>query len=107
MRTLSRLALFLEISPLLAFGCLGFLHPVGNPQKSHSLLVRMLDFQGTYWMRNAIPAPPPLLVTGLLISAILWWRHHFKSARAGTMVGIVLLGLWSFIMGIPLLVHVN
>jgi hypothetical protein len=107
MKKLTWFALVLEISPLLAFGCLAFLHPVGDPQDSHSVLVRMLDFQGTYWIRNAIPVPPPLLIAGLLISAFLWWRHHFASALAATVVGIVMLGLWSLIMAVPLLVHVN
>ena len=81
MKKLSWLALALEIFPLLGFGCLGFLHPIGDPQKSHSLLVRMLDFQGTYWMRNAMPVPPPLLIAGLLLSAFLWWRGRFANAR--------------------------
>jgi hypothetical protein len=107
MKKLSWFALALEITPLLAFGCLGFLHPVGDPQESPSVLVRVLDFQGTYWVRNAIPVPPPLLIAGVLASVLLWWRHRFTSACAGTVVGIALLGLWSIIMVIPLLVQVN
>ena len=107
MKKLSWFALAFEISPLLAFGCLAFLHPVGDPQDSHSLLVRMLDFQGTYWMRNAIAVPPPLLIAGLLGSLFLWWRHRCATALAGTVVGIVLLGLWSLTTVVPLLVHVN
>lgn len=100
-------ALVVEISPLLAFGVLAVLCPVGDPQKSHNLLVRILDFQGTYWMRNAIPVPPPLLFAGLLLSVLLWRRHHVASARVGAVMGFVLLGLWSLIMVVPLLVHVN
>jgi len=107
MKKISWFALILEISPLLAFGVLAFLHPVGDPQKSHNLLVRILDFQGTYWIRNAIPVPPPLLIAGLLLSVFLWWRFGFTTARVGTVAGILLLGLWCLIMVVPLLVHVN
>src|SRR5262245_55138805 len=107
MKKLSWFALILEISPLLAFACLGFLHPVGDPQKSESLLVRALDLQGTYWMRNAIPVPPPLLAIGLLASGFLCWRHRSATALAGAVVGSILLGLWLLIILVPLLVHVN
>jgi uncharacterized protein (TIGR03382 family) len=100
-------ALVLEISPLVAFGVLAVLCPVGDPQKSHNLLVRILDFQGTYWMRHAIPVPPPLLLGGLVLSVLLRRRHRLTTARIGTVVGIVLLGLWCLIMVVPLLVHVN
>jgi hypothetical protein len=89
MRKVSWFALILEISPLLALGGLASLYPVGDPQKSHNLLVRILDFQGTYWMRHAIPVPPPLLIAGLLLSVVLWWRFRFTAARVGTVVGIV------------------
>jgi hypothetical protein len=106
-RKISWFAQILEISPLVAFAVLAFLHPVGDPQESHNLLIRILDFQGTYWMRNAIPVPPPLLIAGLLLSVVLWWRVRFTVARIGTVMGIVLLGLWCLIMVVPLLVHVN
>ena len=99
--------MFLEISPLLAFALLAILHPVGDPQTSSSLLVRFLDYQGTYWIRHVIPVPPPLLITGTGFSILLWLRYHCASALAGVIVGIVLLGLWSMIMVVPLLVHVN
>jgi hypothetical protein len=107
MKKISWFALILEISPLVSFAVLALLHPVGDPQRSHNLLVRILDFQGTYWMRHAIPVPPPLLIAGLLLSAILWWKVGFTAARVGTVVGIILLGLWCFIMIVPLLAHVN
>ena len=107
MKKISWFALILEISPLVSFAVLALLHPVGDPQDSHNLLVRILDFQGTYWMRHAIPVPPPLLIAGLLLSVVLWWRVRFPAARVGTVVGIVLLGLWCLIMVVPLLVHVN
>ena len=107
MKTVSWFAFILVLSPLLAFGCLVFLHPVGDPQESPNLFIRFLDFQGTYWMRHAIPVPPPLLVAGLLVSVFLVRRFHSKTAWVGTVVGFVLLGLWSLIMVVPLLVHVN
>ena len=107
MKKISWFALILEISPLVSFAVLALLHPVGDPQKSHNLLVRILDFQGTYWMRHAIPVPPPLLIAGLLLSAVLWWRFRFTAARVGSVVGIVLLGLWCLMMLVPLLVHVH
>ena len=107
MKRLTWFALVLEISPLIAFGFLAIVHPVGDPQSSPNLLVRLLDFQGTYWMRNAIPVPPPLLVAGLLLSGLLWWRHRFPTALIGTVVGVVLLGFWSLIMIVPLLIHVS
>jgi hypothetical protein len=107
MKTISWFGLILVVSPLLAFGCLVFLHPVGDPQESPNLFIRFLDFQGTYWMRHAIPVPPPLLVAGLLVSVFLVRRFHSKTAWVGTVVGFVLLGLWSLIMVVPLLVHVN
>jgi hypothetical protein len=107
MKTLSWLALILIISPIFAFGCLMVLYPVGSPEKSPNALARMLDLQATYWIRNAIPVPPPLLVVGLMLSAFLWWRHGLPSAVAGTVVGVVLLGFWTLIMLVPLLLHVN
>lgn len=107
MKALSWLALLLQISPLLAFACLAFLHPVGDPQNSPSAMVRILDFQGTYWIRNAIPLPPPLLVVGALVSVLLWWRHRFPVALTGSVLGIALLGLWGMTMVAPLLIHVN
>ena len=107
MKKLSWLALILIVSPIFAFGCLMFLHPVGSPGRSPSALARLLDYQATYWIRNAIPVPPPLLVAGLMLSAFLWWRHGLPSAMAGTLIGIVLLGFWSLIMLVPLLIHVN
>ena len=107
MKTISWVGLILVVSPLLAFGCLSFLHPVGDPQESPSLLIRLLDFQGTYWVRHTIPVPPPVLIAGLLVSVFLLRRFHFKTARVATVVGFVLLGLWSLIMVVPLLVHVN
>jgi len=107
MKKLSCFALILEISPLISFAVLALLHPVGDPQDSRNLLVRILDFQATYWMRHAIPVPPPLLIAGLLLSVVLCWRFRFTAAWVGTVVGIVLFGLWCLIMVVPLLVHVN
>ena len=101
------LALALELSPLLAFCMLAVLHPVGDPQSSHSLFIRLLDYQGTYWMRQGLPVPPPLLVAGLLLSAFSWWRRRAPVAQAGVVVGLVLLALWLAVMAVPLLVHVN
>jgi hypothetical protein len=107
MKKIGWFALILESSPLVSFAVLALLHPVGDPQESHNLLVQILDFQGTYWLRHAIPVPPPPLLAGLLLSVFLWRRFHFASARVGTVVGIVLFGLWCLIMVVPLLVHVN
>ena len=107
MKKLMWIGLFFEISPLLAFVLLGVLHPIGDPHESRSLLVRVLDYQGTYWMRNAIPMPPPLLLAGACLLILLWLRSRLASALAGAIAGVVLLGLWSLIMVVPLLVHVN
>ena len=101
------LSLILEISPLLTFALLTILHPIGDPQASGNLLIRFLDFQGTYWMRQAIPVPPPLLIAGTCLSIVLWLRYRLTSAMVGVISGIVLLGLWSLIMVVPLLIHVN
>jgi hypothetical protein len=101
------LVLFLEISPLLAFGLLAVLHPVGDPQESGSLLVRLLDYQGTYWMRNALPVPPPLLVLGAGVAIYAWFRQRSTCALVGMIVGCVLLVLWGLVMLVPLLLHVN
>ena len=101
------LAMILELSPLFVFGLLAFLSPVGNPQESSNLLVRVLDFQATYWMRNAIPVPPPLLIAGLLLAVFLWKRDRLPVAQFGIVLGLVFLGLWCLIMVVPLLVHVN
>lgn len=101
------LALALVLSPLIAFGCLALLHPIGDPQRSPSVLVRILDFQGTYWIRNGLFVPPPLLVPGLLASFGLWWRTRLVCPLIGTVVGGVLLGLWAIMMVVPLLVHVH
>jgi hypothetical protein len=107
MKLLSWFGLILVVSPLFAFGSLAVLYPVGDPQDSHNMLIRMLDFQGTYWMRNSIPVPPPLLLAGFVLSLILRKRHHLSSAKAGTILGYILLGLWSLIMVVQLLIHVN
>jgi len=107
MTALAVLALLLELSPLLAFGCLAVLHPVGDPQASASLLVRLLDYQGTYWLRHGLPVPPPLLVIGFLTSLALWWRDPSGVARIGTRLGLWFLGFWALIAVVPLLVHVN
>ena len=107
MKKLIWVALVLELFPLFAFAALALLHPVGDPQESHSLLIRLLDFQGTYWMRNARPVPPPLLIAGLLISLFLWRRQRSAVVLVGAVVGIGLLGFWSLIMIVPLLVQVN
>ncbi|HNS48819.1 MAG TPA: hypothetical protein PKM61_04755 [bacterium] len=107
MKGLARFAVLLEILPLAAFGCLGIFHPAGDPQNSANRLIRLLDFQGTYWIRNGIPLPPPLLIAGLLLSILLWRRRKFAAARTGTWIGIVRLGMWALIMLILWLVHVN
>lgn len=107
MKKLFWIGVLLEVSPLLAFVLLSVLHPMGDPQDSGSLLVRVLDYQGTYWMRNAIPMPPPLLLSGACLFFLLWLRSRLASALAGAIAGVVLLGLWSLIMVVPLLVHVN
>jgi hypothetical protein len=107
MKKLVWIGLFLEISPVLAFALLALLHPIGDPQESGNLLVRVLDYQGTYWIRHAIPVPPPLLLAGVCLLILLWLRSRLASALAGSIAGIVLLGLWSLIMVVPLFVHVN
>ena len=108
MKRLVWIGVVLEVSPLLAFVLLGVLHPIGDPQDSGNLLVRVLDYQGTYWTRHGIPMPPPLLLAGACLLILLWLRSRLASALAGAIAGIVLLGLWSMIMVVvPLLLHVN
>lgn len=106
-RTFSWIALMLISSPIWAFTCLGIFHPMGDPQTSPNGILRSLDFLASYWMRNAIPVPPPLLVVGLLISIPLWWKYRLPSALAGSILGTCLLGFWGLIMIVPLLIHVN
>jgi|GEM_PF-2538237 len=107
MRRLVCLALALEISPLAACYALVLWHPVGDPQKSGSLIVRILDYQLTYWMRNAILLPPPLLLSGLLLSLFLWKSLRLERARVAVGLGIFLMGLWCLVMVVPLLIHVD
>jgi hypothetical protein len=107
MKKLAWIAVLLEVSPLLAFALLAVFHPIGDPQKSGDLLVRVLDYQGTYWMRHAIPLPPPLLLAGTGLSVLLWMRSRLTVALAGAIAGMVALALWSLVMIVPLLVHVH
>jgi len=107
MRRLTWLGWILALSPIAAFALLAILHPIGDPQDSGSLLVRFLDCQGTYWMRHAILLPPPLLLAGTFLLSLAWLRRRIPSARAGAVVGLTLLGLWSLAMLVPLLIHVN
>ncbi len=107
LRRLTWLGWILVLAPIAAFALLGILHPIGDPQDSGSLLVRFLDYQGTYWMRHALPLPPPLLLAGTLLLSLIWLRRHIRSARAGAVAGLLLLGLWSLVMLVPLLLHVN
>ncbi len=95
------------LAPIAAFALLGILHPIGDRQDSDSLLVRLLDYQGTYWMRHALPLPPPLLLAGTFLLSLVWLRRRTRSARAGAVAGLILLGLWSLVMLLPLLLHVN
>ena len=107
MRRLTWLGWILVLAPIAAFALLGTLHPTGDPQDSGSLLVRFLDYQGTYWMRHALPLPPPLLLAGTFLLSLVWLRHRTRGARAGAIAGLILLGLWSLVMLVPLLLHVN
>ncbi|MCL5281973.1 MAG: hypothetical protein M1376_18925 [Planctomycetes bacterium] len=107
MRRLTRLGWILVLAPSAAFALLGILHPMGDPQDSGSLLVPFLDYQGTYWMRHAIPLPPPLLLAGTFLLSLVWLRCRIRSARAGAVAGLILLGLWSLAMLVPLLLRVN
>lgn len=107
MKTISWIGLILVFSPIIAFGVLAFLHPVGDPQESHNLFVRILDFQGTYWIRNGLPVPPPLLIAGLFLSIFLYWRFRITTSVVGIVASILILGLWCLIMIVPLLIHVN
>jgi hypothetical protein len=107
MRKLVWIGLFLEVSPVVAFALLAVLHPVGDPQESGSRLIRLLDYQGTFWIRRGMPVPPPLLLAGVCLLIPLWRRSRSSSALAGSIAGIVLLGLWSLMMIVPLLIHVN
>ncbi len=107
MRRLTWLGWILALAPVAAVALLAILHPTGDPQDSGSLLVRFLDYQGTYWMRHAIPVPPPLLLAGTFLLSLVWLRRRLPSARAGAIAGLMLLGLWSLAMLAPLLVHVN
>jgi hypothetical protein len=107
MKKFAWLGPLLEVSPLFAGILLALLHPLGDPQDSPSFFVRLLDYQGTYWLRNAIPVPPPLLLAGLLVCTLAWWRSGSKIALGGLVAGILMLGFWGLMMLIPLLVHVN
>ncbi len=107
LQTLSWLGLILVLSPLGALTLLAVLHPVGDPQRCDSLLLRILDYQGSYWIREAIPVPPPLLSVGVLISVLVRRRHRISVAQAGAIAGAILLSLWAVIMLIPLLFHVH
>jgi len=100
-------ALVLEAVPLVAFAVLAVLHPVGDPQTSKDVIVRFLDFQGTYWVREGILVPPPLLALGFILSAILAWRGKALIARVGFFVGLIFLSFWALMMVVPLLIHVN
>lgn len=107
MQKVSWFALALIVSPLGAVAALAVLHPLGDPQDSASPPVRMLDFQATYWLRHALPVPPPLLVAGLLLALVAWWRARGAPALVACLAGILLLVLWALVMLVPLLVHVN
>ncbi len=106
-RRLTWLGWILVLAPIAAFALLGILHPIGDPQDSGSLLVRFLDYQGTYWMRHAIPLPPPLLLAGTFLLSLIWLRRRTPSARAGAVASLILLGLWSLVMLVPLLLDVD
>ena len=101
------LILLLEVSPFLAFASLAVLHPVGDPQEAGSFLVRLLDYQATYWMRNALPVPPPLLALGTGLALYAWLRWRTTCSRVGLVIGGGLLLLWGLVMLVPLLLHVN
>jgi Na+/proline symporter len=107
MRRLTWLGWILTLAPVAAFALLAILQPMGDPQDSGSLLVRFLDYQGTYWMRHAILLPPPLLLAGAFLLSLAWRRRRTPGARAGAVAGLILLGLWSLVMLVPLLIHVN
>lgn len=107
LKALSWLGLILALSPLGALALLAVLPPVDDLQHSGSIPPRILDFQGSYWIREAIPVPPPQLLVGVLISVLVNKRHRSAVAQTGTMVGAILLSLWAAVMLIPLLVHVN
>jgi len=107
MKKLTWLGLFLEATPILAFALLAMIHPIGDPQKSGHLFVRILDYQGTFWIRQALPVPPPPLLAGVCLLIPVWLRDRSHLAGGGLLAGGALLGLWTLIMIIPLLVHVN
>jgi hypothetical protein len=100
-------ALVSEAAPLVAFAPLAVLHPVGDPQESKDVIVRFLDFQGTYWIRAGILFPPPLLALGFIVSAILAWKGKSEIAHFGSLIGLILLSCWALLMIVPLLIHVN
>ncbi len=95
----------LVLSPVLAFGALAVLHPLGDPQESGNNLVRLLDLMGTYWIREGLPVPPPLLAAGEALALGMYRRT--PSARPVAWTGGALLALWLVLMGIPFLIHVN
>ncbi len=101
------LALVLEIAPLIAFGLLAMLHPVGDPQKSGRLFVRFLDFQGTWWIRHGIPMPPPLLFAGNCLSIVVWLRYRSRPAAAAAVLGMTLMAFWALTMLAPILIYVE
>lgn len=75
MRKLVWIGLILEVSPALAFLLLVVLHPVGDPQDSGNMFVRILDYQGAFWIRKAIPVPPPLLFAGVCLLFPIWLKN--------------------------------
>ncbi|TXH21802.1 MAG: hypothetical protein E6Q99_09560 [Elusimicrobia bacterium] len=105
MKKLVALGWLLVLSPALAFVVLAMAHPVGDPQSSASGVVRLLDFLGTYWVRQGVFIPPPLLAVGEAIALGLYRRT--PSARPLAWTGGVFLALWLVLMGIPFLIHVN
>ncbi len=108
MKKLGLLSLFLVLLPIFSFiGLLFLAPPVGNPQDSESLVVKLLDYQITYFMREKMPFPPPLPAIGLAISLFLWKRHNIETARIAAHVGLLLLGFWLMISIVPLMIHIG
>ena len=81
------------------------LHPVGDPQESTSLSIRLLDLSFTYWVRTAIPVSPFGLTIGVILAGYLGLKR-FEPAYKTTFAGVILFTIWFLIyFVVPIAVH--
>ena len=69
-------------------------------------MVRVLDFQGTYWMRNAIPVPAPLLLDRSAILRVFVEEVPFHNRTGRDSCGHRSVGIRVLHHGYPLLMPV-